>query len=153
MKAALLAVVVGLTLVLFQGNPVEAATCTVPGSHSAIQEAVLDSACTEVVLMDRTYFESVSVERTIVIEGPATGGAIVQGLVKAADSGTQLTLKNIQVNNSCSPEALAASDGAEIVGEGLIVIWDAGLPCPPVVYIFLDGFESGNTLAWSSREP
>ncbi len=42
--------------------------------------------------------------------------------------------------------------GAEVSGTNLTVERSTVLPCPPS-FIFADGFESGDTSAWSSQVP
>lgn len=134
--------------------PVDAQTCTVPGTHATIQEAADDPACAEVDLAAQTYLESVVLSRTVAIAGPGTGGAVVQGLVLISGTGTVATLRDLRVENGCVPDALRASGGARLVGENLQVQRAEGLPCPLTAgAIFTDGFESGNTGAWSAVSP
>jgi hypothetical protein len=134
--------------------PLHAQTCTVPGTHATIQEAADDPACAEVDLAAQTYPESVILSRTVTISGPGTGGAVVQGLVLISGAGTVATLRDLRVENGCVPDALRASGGARLVGENLQVQRAEGLPCPLTAgAIFTDGFESGNTTAWSHTSP
>ena len=42
--------------------------------------------------------------------------------------------------------------GAQVTGSSLEVERSAALPCPPS-FTFADGFESGDTSAWSSQVP
>jgi hypothetical protein len=133
---------------------VHAQTCTVPGSHATIQEAADDPACAEIVLAAQTYPESIVLRRSVTVAGPGTGGAVVQGLVLVSGSDTVVALQHLGVENSCIPDALRASGGAEVVGDHLEVIRSATLPCPDTAdTIFIDGFESGNTGAWSDTTP
>ena len=134
--------------------PLQAQTCTVPGSHATIQEAADDPACATVTLAAQTYPESVVLRRSVTIAGPAAGGAVVRGLVLVAGAGTIATLRDLRVENGCHPDAVRAAGGARIEGDTLDIVRAAGLPCPLTAdAIFVDGFENGNTTAWSSTTP
>ena len=135
-------------------SPAFAQTCTVPGSHATIQEAIDDPACATVNLAAQTYPESIVIRRSLTLAGPGAGGAVVQGLVLMTGSGTQVTLNDLKVENGCAPDALRASGGAKLTGDNLQVERSTALPCPATAdTIFTDGFESGNTTAWSSTTP
>jgi hypothetical protein len=130
---------------------VDAQTCTVPGTHATIQEAADDPACVTISLAAQTYPESIVLRRSLTLAGPGTGGAVVQGMVLVAGVTTEATLNDLRVENGCVPDAVRASGGARLVGENLQVERSEGLPCPLTAdTIFSDGFESGNTSAWSS---
>lgn len=89
-----------------------------------------------------------------IIAGPASGGAIVQGLVLIGGLGTLVALQDLRVENGCVPNALDAVGGARVTGENLKVERSSAFPCPAMADpIFLDGFESGNTSNWSSGVP
>ena len=158
MKSIWLAVSLGsvLALVPFEWSPLRAATCSVPGSHTTIQKAVGDATCTTIDLAARTYSESVRISRTLSIQGPQTGSAIIEGKLEAQGASTQVTVVRLLVTNGCSPAAVSTSAGAKILGDRLEVTRAVGLPCPPVVQtgpIFSDDFESGDTSAWTSVVP
>ena len=134
--------------------PLHAQTCTIPGSHATIQEAADDPACAEVVLASQTYPESIVLRRTVTVAGPAAGGAVIQGLVLIAGSETVITLRDLEVANGCTPDSVRITGGAELLGETLTVTRSEVLPCPATAdTIFTDGFESGNTSAWSATSP
>ncbi len=134
--------------------PLAAQTCTVPGSHTTIQEAADDPACATITLSATIYPESIVIRRSLTLAGPAAGGAVVQGLVLMTGSGTLVTLQDLRVENGCVPDALRAVGGAMVAGEILEVERSAALPCPATAdTIFADGFESGDPSAWSSTSP
>jgi hypothetical protein len=134
--------------------PLHAQTCTVPGSHATIQVATDDPACATVILSAQTYPESVVLRRSVTIAGPAAGGAVIQGLVLTSGAATVATLRDLRVENGCFPDAVRAAGGARIEGDTLDVVRSAGLPCPATAdTIFANGFESGNTGAWSGTTP
>ncbi len=86
--------------------------------------------------------------------GPGSGGAVVQGLVLIAGPTTEAALNDLRVENGCVPDALRTSGGARLTGTNLQVERSDGLPCPLTAEtIFTDGFESGNTGAWSATTP
>lgn len=129
--------------------PLHAQNCTVPGSHVTIQEAIDDPACVTITLSAQTYAESIVIPRSLTLAGPATGGAIVQGLVLMVGSGTEVGLHDLRVENGCVPNALRTTSGATMTGANLEVERSAALPCPEVPdSIFADGFETGDTSAW-----
>ncbi len=138
-----------LVLVLMARVPVPAITCTVPGSHLTIQAAVDDLACIQIDLVDQTYTESIHVPRSLTITGPGAGTPIIEGLVQVVGSGALVTLVDLQVRNGCQHEALSVAEAARVEGTGLEVVRSAALPCPPITRVFADGFESGDTTAWS----
>jgi len=134
--------------------PLAAQTCTVPGSHATIQQAADDPTCAEVVLAAQAYPESIILRRSLTLAGPGTGGAVVQGLVVISGATTEATLNDLRVENGCVPDALRASGGARLAGNNLQVERSGALPCPATAdTIFTDGFESGNTTAWSGTTP
>ncbi len=141
---ALLGVLLGLL-----SPPLLAQTCTVPGSHLRIQAAIYDPTCTTITLAAQTYAESLEVFRSVSLAGPAAGGAVIQGQIRAVGSTTQVTLQDLQVENGCTPNALLPVDGAWITGVNLRVEQSVAQPCPPSPLIFRDGFESGDISAWS----
>jgi len=131
-----------------------AQTCTVPGTHATIQGAADDPACATVNLAAQTYPESIVLRRSLTLAGPGTGGSVVQGLVLVAGASTVATLNDLRVENGCVPDALRTSSGARLTGTNLQVERSTGLPCPLTAdAIFVDGFESGNTTAWSRTTP
>jgi hypothetical protein len=133
-------------------NSVFAATCTVPGTHATIQQAVSDSNCTTVNLASQIYHESVNVPRSVTLAGPLNGTAIIEGQVWVTGRNTQVQLVDLRVQNSCQPEALTVEKGAQMDGTNLYTYSSEILPCP-TLYIFFDDFESGDTAAWTSSVP
>ncbi len=129
--------------------PAQAIVCSVPGGHPTIQEAVDDPTCTEVELEAGTYEESVQVSRTLMISGPVGRGTVLQGRFTALGSSTVVDLVDLVVENGCASAALTSLQGARVEGLGLEVVRQTGLPCS-VETIFSDGFETGDTSAWSS---
>ena len=131
-----------------------AGTCTVPGTHPTIQEAVLDPSCTAIDITATTYSESVQITRSLSINGPGGGGAVIEGLALVSGSSTQVSLSNLTVQNGCLPDGVLVEDGAELSGVNFTAISDSALPCPEgPTAVFGDDFDSGNTSAWSVTVP
>ena len=124
-----------------------AGTCTVPGSHAVIQDAVDDLVCTEIQLSAAVYSESIGVDRTLAISGAPAGGTVIEGRVRVFGPDTEVDLIDLLVRNSCSPAALHSTGGATLNGLGLLVEYQADLPCP-LFDLGSDGFETGDTSRW-----
>ena len=127
--------------------PAGAQTCTVPGSHATIQEAIDDPACATINLSAQSYPESINIPRSLTLVGPGGGGAVVEGLVRVVGVGTVVNLSDLAVQNGCPSNALLVFGGAQTNGTNLAVERSAALPCPPLP-VFSDGFESGDTSGW-----
>lgn len=134
-------------------SPAAAGVCTVPGTHTTVQEAIDDLACTTINLSAQTYAESITVLRTLTLAGPGGGGAIIEGLVLVAGVGTTVDLNDLAVQNGCLGNAMVVRGGAQVSGTNHQVTRSGALPCPPFLMLFGDGFESGDTSAWSSQVP
>jgi hypothetical protein len=131
-------------------GPAAAVVCTVPGSRPTIQAAVDDGGCTEIVLSAQTYAESVAIPRSLVLHGPAAGGARLAGSLVATGY-TVLALSHLAIESGCPDPPLLAKAGAKIEGQAVDVRRSPGLACPGP--LFADGFESGNLGAWSTAIP
>ncbi|MCP4425842.1 MAG: hypothetical protein GY803_15220 [Chloroflexi bacterium] len=98
-------ILVGTMFWFFTRMPsVNALTCTVPGSHAAIQAAVDDLACNEINVASGTYVENVFIDnREVQINGAGMGGTIVDGNaannVFEIKSSSIVTLTQMSVTN------------------------------------------------------
>ena len=133
-----------------------AAVCTVPsGSYPTIQAAVDDPGCTEIVLAAQTFVEPVVIARDLIMGGASSSTTLIEGRVVVEGATTQVELHDLTVDASapavagCYPVALLARGGAEVAAIAVVVVNGDGDACA----IFRDGFESGNTAAWSSTTP
>ena len=140
-------------LILTAGS-VGAVDCNVPGSHATVQSAIDDTDCTNVVLADQGYDESLLINRSVAITGPAAL-ADINGHVEVQGAGNVVDMTNIQVQNGCLPEAFLVTDGGRVDSTRLEVVWSDGGPCPTAStdHIFSDGFESSDTSRWSAAAP
>lgn len=135
--------------------PASATGCWVPGPHASIQHALNDRVCTAVVLEHRVYPESIEIERGgIRIAGPGSSTpAVIQGHVALRDTDGIVDLTDLRIMNGCQSEALSVAKGSRIEGHNVQVSHETGLPCPPSINIFVDGFESTDTARWSGDAP
>ena len=133
---------------LLAATPGGAADCLVPGDHPTLHEAVADPACTRVLLADQTFADSVAIGRTLDVLGVAGGSSTVRGTIAVAD-GAVVGLSDLIVSG-CSEARVTATGGGRVVGSNLRVSTSSSVPCP---LIFSDGFESGDTGAWSFSLP
>lgn len=143
-------------LLLFCSTTAIAAVCNVPsGSHPTIQGALDDPACTEVVIAAGAYVESLTVDRTLDITGASSSTTVIEGQVVATGTGVSLTLDSLKVDASapsaagCYPEVVDVSGGAALTSNDLVAINGDGDAC----VLFRDGFEAGDTDAWSGGTP
>jgi len=132
---------------------VSAAVCTVPGSHATIQDAILDVSCDEVRLSEPSYAESLLVLRSLLLAGPESGTTSIEGGAELRGMQVAAQLQNLRIESGCSSGSLVVRGGARVVGSALTVVRGPSLPCPETVLVFVDGFESGTTGAWSATVP
>lgn len=124
--------------------------CTVPSaSHATVQSAVDDVVCNPVMLGDRTYVESVTIGRSVTVQGLSSAATVIQGQVRVTAGSVILNALTVTTDTvelrGRFHQALIAETGAAVGGGGLMVVHRAQL--------FGDGFESGNTSGWSSATP
>ncbi len=143
-------------LALLCATPCFAAVCSVPsGSYPTVQSAVDDPSCTEIVLAAQTFEQSVTVGRDLTIRGASSATSVVEGQLSVQGGSTQVELEDLTVDASApgvagtSSEALNVLGGAELNGRDIVVLNAAFDPFA----IFADGFESGDTSAWSTTVP
>jgi hypothetical protein len=126
--------------------------CSVPSvPHPTVQAAVDDAACTEIVLAAQVLAESVAVSRSLLLRGDSSATTVILGQVTVTGDTTEVTLQDLQVDGGgCFSVALDVGGGAQVTSQQDVVVTNAaGEECP----IFLDGFESGDTSAWSNTVP
>ena len=143
-------------MVLLRASPVGAAVCQVPsGPYPTIQSAVDAPICTEIELAAQTFEESVVIARDLEIRGVSTASTVIEGQVTVEGGATQVALEDLTVDGSAPgvggtfTEALLVEGGAEVSGLRIVVLNATEDPSA----IFADGFESGDTSAWSNVVP
>jgi len=126
---------------------VVADTCDVPSSYTSIQAAVDDFTCTEIFVASGRFYGDLTIDRALMIQGVSSTSTTVLGKVMVEGSGTSATLNGLRIE--VSPEGLPHNG---LVVDGLAET----LPNDLVIassMLFSDGFESGDTTAWSSANP
>lgn len=143
-------------MVLLRASPAGAAVCQVPsGPYPTIQSAVDAPACTEIELAAQTFHESVVIARGLELRGASSPTTVIEGQVTVQGGSTQVALQDLTVDGSApgvggtSSEALLVEGGAEVNGLRIVVLNAA----EDLLAVFADGFESGDTSAWSAVVP
>jgi hypothetical protein len=150
-RCATLALLIASTIAALP-VPARAASCTVPGTHSRIAEAVADATCTQIQLAAQTYPESPTIRRSLGLAGPSGGGAVLQGRLAAVGTGVVVQVATLTVENGCQGEAMRSSGGARVDADRVTVVLTPSLPCLPELP-FADTFESATTTWWSLSRP
>ena len=134
-------------------GPLHADLCTVPGDYPTITEAVADTECTEVSVQAGKFTEDVEIQRSLSLHGIDASSTILEGRIQVDGSGVEVTLADLTLDvGGCFATGLSVSGEAEVqMPSGPIEIIDSGggSSCP----VFEDGFESGDTTAWSATVP
>lgn len=145
-----------VALILLCAPPSSADVCQVPsGPYPTIQAAVDTPVCTEIVLAAGTFAESVVIARGLALRGASAETTVIEGQVAVQGTATAVALDHLTVDGSAPgaagtfTEALLVEAGAELSGQNIIVL-NAAIGQQPV---FADGFESGDTTAWSATAP
>ncbi len=146
----------GVTFLAAFALPCFAAVCSVPSvSHPTIQEAVGDLACTEVVVAAGTFVEEVVIGRDLDVGGASSATTIIEGRMVVEGAAILVVVHDLTIDASaasvagCFADGLLARGGAQLSANGVVAINGDGDAC----LLFRDGFESGNTTAWSSTVP
>ena len=133
-------------------------TCDVPGDFPTLQAAVDDEACTEVVVAAGLYPETVDIARSLTLRGAGVANSTVEGRLRITGSGAEIALFDLTIDASgpsavgCYPQALLVAGGAEVSALDVAVL-NSQAGQAPVCPLFDDGFESGDTSAWSATVP
>jgi hypothetical protein len=136
--------------VVLAATAAPAAVCQVPSaSHPTIQSAVDDPTCTELVLAAQTFTESPVIPRNLTVRGASSTATVVAGQLEV--TGGPVALEDLKVDTSGPVQrgrfndALWVHSGGRVTGTNLLVVHSP--------LLFGDGFESGNTSAWSNTLP
>lgn len=124
----------------------EAATCNVPTvTHPDIQAAVNDVGCNPVVVAAGSYQETVLIGRSLTLRGAGSGQTGIHGGVQV--QGGTVTVSGFQITGIGNP--LWSYGGAEVTGSDIEILSATASDAQ----IFADGFESGDTSAWTATTP
>jgi hypothetical protein len=138
-----------LALAVTHASGVSAKTCSVPTlAYPSIQAAVDDAACTEIELAAQSHVGSVAVSRSLVLRGASSATTTILGQVAITGASAEVTLQDLKVDGGgCVMVALDVRGNAQVTsGQDVVVVNTDGGECP----IFVDGFELGAAVAWSS---
>ena len=136
------------TIFLLGATPGICEICNVPSaSYPSIQSAVDVISCTEIVLTSGDFFGGVTIGRTLEIRGASSDTTTIVGKVTVQGSGTTATLTGFMIGVGPNPsnDGLVVVDDAEVIPDDLVI--------RTTDHIFFDGFESGDTTAWSATKP
>ena len=128
-----------------------AAICNVPTAYSTVQAAVNDLFCTEVVLAAQAFSESVTVARSLILRGAGSAATTIVGSVRVEGAGTAVDLRELAIDATAmgAIDALAIDLEAAVAARDVVTRNGDGSVAP----LFADGFESGDTSAWSAAAP
>lgn len=144
----------GVALALLASNAASAqgGTCTVPGTHPTIQEAIDNDTCTTISLPQSYYAESIEIDRDLNIEGNPSGVSLLGGRMSIVGDASVDT-ENFEILSSCTGALVTIEGTASFQSEDFAAAQGGVHGCPELGLLFADGFESGNTSAWSSTTP
>lgn len=125
-------------------SPGIAGMCSVPGTHTTLQVAIDDGQCSSIELTESSYFASATVQRGVEIFGSAPNGTRILGTLEILTGG-EVDLSDLTVDSGGATTAILATAGGRISTTNVLAV--------RVGQLFLDGFESGTTSAWSSAAP
>jgi cysteine-rich repeat protein len=101
------------------------ANCLVPITHTDIQDAVDDLACTTIYVLPGTYTETLTLDRSVTIEGVQSGTVTVDGNGGGSvvtTTGPSLTLRHLTVTGGMDGTGAGIdADGTTMVLEGTTV--------------------------------
>lgn len=117
-----------------------AGTCAVPGTHSSIQAAVDDLACSDIELASQDYFELLVIDRSLALAGPVGGTAAILGQVSVSGGSTLAMLSDFRVEGGCPDGVLRVTGGGQATAARMQVVVDPGSECAADL-LQRDGFE------------
>ncbi|MEM1178006.1 MAG: hypothetical protein AAGM22_06665 [Acidobacteriota bacterium] len=145
-----------LMWLLALATPAAGQTCQVPQDYVTLQDAVWLGAgvCDQIILAAGFYEESVDIDRTVTITTAASAIATLSGQLVVRGAGTVVTTMNLDLLTSCSGAVFEVKQGAAFSSSDFDVDLSGVGECPPFrpnpSLIFEDGFESGDTSAWTA---
>lgn len=139
-------------------EPLAAAICTIPGTHSDLRCAVGDPTCSEIGLATGTYVvDRLPIARDLVLHGAGPGSTTISGLFIVTGATTDVSLVNLRIDatnatsGGCAEAALSVSGGAHVASGGGLEALDR--PPTGACRLFADGFETASICAWSLAAP
>ncbi|MCL4838039.1 MAG: hypothetical protein KJ058_08750 [Thermoanaerobaculia bacterium] len=147
-----------LAALLAAAAPLAAAICNVPTTgYPTLAAALADPTCDPIQVAAGTLTESPAITRDVTIAGTGSGSTTIAGWVSVTGAATDAVLGALRIDATsasaplCYASGLDVRGGAKASGLDLVVV---GRPTPTSTCgFFADGFESGDTAAWSARRP
>lgn len=141
---------VAFGVIFFMGvSPGRSATCDVPSrSYPSIQSAVNVVTCTDIAVASGKFFGDVTISRTLTLRGTSSDTTTVFGRMTVSGSGTVLTLEGLKIAagpDTSTQGTLEVVTGAQVIPDDVLIV--------PTDLIFEDGFERGDSTAWSNSVP
>jgi hypothetical protein len=137
--------------------PLGAALCNVPSVYPTLAAALADPSCDPIQVAAGTFPGSPAIARDVTITGAGSGSTTIAGWVSVTGAATDAVLDALRIDATaasatlCHASGLDVRGGAKASGVDLVVV---GRPTPTsACAFFADGFESGDTTAWSARRP
>lgn len=135
-----------------------AAICNVPSTgYPTLAAALADPTCDPIQVASGTLSESPAIARDVTLAGTGSGSTTIAGWVRVTGAATDAVLNALRIDATgataplCYASGLDIRGGAKASGLDLVVV---GRPTPTAACAFFaDGFESGDTAAWSARRP
>jgi hypothetical protein len=127
-------------------------------SYPTIGAAVRDGACTLVQVAAGDFPENVTIARDVAIQGAGSGATSIQGRFAVSGAGTDVSVNSLEIDGTaagvagCWAEMLKSTEGATVTSASDVRVRQssaAGGACR----LFVDGFEFGGALGWSSSVP
>jgi hypothetical protein len=145
-----------LAALLPAAAPLAAAICNVPTTgYPTLAAALADPTCDPIQVASGTFTQSLAIARDVTIVGAGSGSTTIAGWVSVTGSATDAVINALRIDATgasaplCYASGLDVRGGARASGFDLAVI---GRPSPTAgCAFFADGFESGDTAAWSAR--
>lgn len=147
-----------LAAALLAAPAAHAAMCLVPsGGYPTIAAALADVSCDPIQIAAGSYTTSLSISRDVTLNGAGSASTTIAGWVGASGAATDAVLNSLRIDATAASSSLCYASGLDVRGGAtasgldLVVV---GRPTPIAACgFFADGFEGGDTLAWSARQP
>ena len=134
------------------------AICNVPsGGFPTIAAALADPTCNPIQIGAGSYTTNLSIARDVTLDGAGSASSTIAGWVGVSGGATDVVLNSLRIDattaisSPCYASGLDVRGGAKASGFDLVVV---GKPTPTAACsFFADGFEGGDSTAWSTRSP
>jgi len=141
-------VVLSITLI---AAPLWAANCWVPSNdYPTIQLAVNDLTCSEIILAEGFHHGEVVIDRSLSMTGDSQDTTAIVGTLTVQGETTEVAFNDFHIE---VPEPGLPFNGLVVVGSAKVITSGGTLFVGVTDFLFVDGFESGDTSRWSATTP